>query len=78
VFSKVAGQDATKQFESFHNSGILDKYAHLKIGTLKSASANEQHDDDNDAGADEGPFGEGVPFGDPYWYQVGFNTTTQI
>lgn len=68
--AKVAGQDASTQFDSFHNASVLEKYAHLKIGTLKSTAdeTNETNDDD----ALDGPFGEGVPFGDPYWYQVIF------
>ncbi|UZO21678.1 uncharacterized protein OCT59_014065 [Rhizophagus irregularis] len=65
VLLKVAGTDATKQFDNFHNLGILEKYAQLQIGEVGSS----QEEVSNEAASGEGPFGDLVPFGDPYWYQ---------
>ncbi|PKY39198.1 putative acyl-CoA dehydrogenase [Rhizophagus irregularis] len=65
VLLKVAGTDATKQFDNFHNLGILEKYAQLQIGEVGSS----QEETSNEAASGEGPFGDLVPFGDPYWYQ---------
>ncbi|KAG9298685.1 hypothetical protein G9A89_012753 [Geosiphon pyriformis] len=65
VLVKVAGTDATKQFDNFHNLSILDKYApKLLIGEIGSAAQQDEV-----ASSEEGPFGDLVPFGDPYWYQ---------
>ncbi|GBB97549.1 hypothetical protein RclHR1_00300028 [Rhizophagus clarus] len=65
VLLKVAGTDATKQFDNFHNLSILEKYAQLQIGVVGSA----QEEVSNEAASGDGPFGDLVPFGDPYWYQ---------
>jgi hypothetical protein len=33
---RVAGRDATKQFQKYHNEGVLKKYGEkLKIGTVE-------------------------------------------
>uniref|UniRef100_A0A1D1Y850 Long-chain specific acyl-CoA dehydrogenase, mitochondrial n=1 Tax=Anthurium amnicola TaxID=1678845 RepID=A0A1D1Y850_9ARAE len=66
VLLKVAGTDATKQFDNFHNLAILEKYAsQLQIGEIGSA----QEETPQEAASGEGPFGDLVPHGDPYWYQ---------
>lgn len=62
-YCKVAGTDASAQFDSFHSVTILEKYGHLKIGSLHGSQGTETNDDAL-------MFGEGVPFGDPSWYQV--------
>nr|AAK63186.1 probable acyl-CoA dehydrogenase [Rhizophagus intraradices] len=65
VLLKVAGTDATKQFDNFHNLSVLEKHTQLQIGEVGSA----QEEVSNEASSGEGPFGDLVPFGDPYWYQ---------
>jgi alkylation response protein AidB-like acyl-CoA dehydrogenase/predicted heme/steroid binding protein len=72
IVLKVAGQDASKQFDNFHNQAILDKYTpKLCIGEIGSASSssasasNEQADEEIELTR----FGELVPYGDPTWYQ---------
>src|SRR6185437_16108318 len=66
VLLKVAGTDATKQFDNFHALSILDKYSSQlqvgEIGTAQDASSEEE-------ASLEGAFGDLVPHGDPYWYQ---------
>ncbi|KAF9955402.1 hypothetical protein BGZ65_003410 [Modicella reniformis] len=72
IILKNAGTDATKQFDAFHNAGVLEKYGALCIGVIGEApkeaapEAEQAADDDDD---DEMQFGEMVPFGDPSWYQ---------
>ncbi|KAG0030499.1 hypothetical protein BGZ82_007406 [Podila clonocystis] len=70
IILKNAGTDATKQFDAFHNAGVLEKYGALCIGVIgeapkdgpPSAAAAAIEDDDR-------TFGEMIPFGDPSWYQ---------
>jgi hypothetical protein len=46
---------------------VLEKYEHLKIGSVQGGQVPDMDDD--------APiFGEGIPFGDPNWYQVYFET----
>jgi len=65
VLLKVAGKDATKEFESLHSAGVLTKYSpSLCIGELNDKTSQ------SNAVEEEGTsFGEMVPFGDPCWYQ---------
>nr|CAG8623436.1 6875_t:CDS:2 [Entrophospora candida] len=64
---KVAGTDATKQFDDFHTLGTLEKYSSkLFIGKIGSGQIEEIN---QEAPSGEGSFGDLVPFGDPYWYQ---------
>ncbi|RHZ54188.1 hypothetical protein Glove_429g42 [Diversispora epigaea] len=66
VLLKVAGTDATKQFDNFHSLDILTKYApQLQIGEI----GNSQTEIINESPSGDGPFGDLVPHGDPYWYQ---------
>lgn len=49
---KVAGMDASKQFDAFHNQGILDKFGPgLQIGILGiiQDNNNNSHSYDDDA-----------------------------
>ncbi|KAG0210557.1 hypothetical protein BGX28_009193 [Mortierella sp. GBA30] len=75
ILLKNAGLDATKQFDAFHNPGVLEKYGALCIGIIgeppkggaivaTTESAQSTATDD-----DELQFGDMVPFGDPSWYQ---------
>ncbi|KAF9136238.1 hypothetical protein BGW39_003683 [Mortierella sp. 14UC] len=73
ILLKNAGMDATKQFDAFHNAGVLEKYGALCIGVIGeapkvggAAPAADAAPVDED---DELQFGEMVPFGDPSWYQ---------
>ncbi|KAF9430584.1 hypothetical protein BGZ94_005918 [Podila epigama] len=70
IILKNAGTDATKQFDAFHNAGVLEKYGALCIGSIgeppkeDAAAADTPSSDDDDR-----TFGDMVPFGDPSWYQ---------
>nr|CAG8482442.1 13959_t:CDS:2 [Entrophospora candida] len=67
VLMKVAGTDATKQFDNFHTLATLEKYSsQLLIGEIGSGQTEETA---HEPSSGEGPFGDLVPFGDPYWYQ---------
>ncbi|KAJ3268584.1 hypothetical protein HDV01_002563 [Terramyces sp. JEL0728] len=70
VLLKVAGQDATKQFDQFHNAQVLEKWGpKLLKGVIGSGAAQESAAEEPLEGLEEGDlFGDGVPFGDPYWY----------
>ena len=66
VLLRVAGQEATKQFNQFHSQSVLDqmgpKFLKGYIGAAKTEEEPAQV-------VDEGqPFGDLVPFGDPSWY----------
>ncbi|KAJ3157271.1 hypothetical protein HDU89_002683 [Geranomyces variabilis] len=77
ILLKVAGQDASKQFDQFHNKSVLDKIASKfykgDVGSGKESSAapaSKKQGSEPLAGLEEGEsFGEMVPFGDPNWYQ---------
>ncbi|KAI8823662.1 acyl-CoA dehydrogenase/oxidase [Fimicolochytrium jonesii] len=75
IILKVAGKDASKQFDQFHNKAIMDKYGpKLYIGDvgdgLSAPSSDAPAAEEPLEGLEEGDaFGEGVPFGDPSWYQ---------
>ncbi|KAJ3306990.1 hypothetical protein HDV03_003317 [Kappamyces sp. JEL0829] len=71
ILVKVAGQDATKQFDNFHNKAILDKWgpALYKGDVGSDAVAKPEEPEEPLQGLEEGDaFGDGIPFGDPYWY----------
>jgi predicted heme/steroid binding protein len=69
VLVKVAGKDASKQFDQFHNKAILDKWGpQLHVGDIGTANAEEATEEPLE-GLEQGElFGDMVPFGDPYWY----------
>ncbi|KAJ3417555.1 hypothetical protein HDV05_000012 [Chytridiales sp. JEL 0842] len=74
ILIKVAGQDASKQFDQFHNAAVLEKWGpKLLKGTIGKPVAQDSNAFDPEAeleGVEEGEtFGDLVPFGDPYWYQ---------
>jgi hypothetical protein len=76
VLLKVAGQDATKQFDQFHNNAILEKWGPSlykgDIGANASDVVADLHKEEEKPQAlEEGEaFGDMVPFGDPYWYSL--------
>ncbi|CAG8446654.1 2238_t:CDS:2 [Acaulospora colombiana] len=65
VLLKVAGTDATKQFDNFHSFDVAKKYPQLLIGSIGAANTEQE----THAASGDGPYGDLVPFGDPYWYQ---------
>jgi cytochrome b involved in lipid metabolism len=70
---KVAGQDASKQFDAFHNAAIMEKYGpQLYVGDIGEAP-KEQPESTVEGGEEEALFGDLVPYGDPYWY-MDFNS----
>ena len=80
VLLKVAGQDASKQFDSFHNKAVLDNWGpKLYKGDVGSATTEiaPVTPEEPLQGLEEvcstilakgEAFGDGIPFGDPYWY----------
>ncbi|KAJ3297994.1 hypothetical protein HK104_011289 [Borealophlyctis nickersoniae] len=72
ILLKVAGTDASKQFDQFHNAAILEKWGpKLYKGDIGDAVAEAAAESEEpESGLVEGEaFGELIPFGDPYWYQ---------
>ncbi|KAI8906269.1 acyl-CoA dehydrogenase/oxidase [Gorgonomyces haynaldii] len=69
VLLKVAGKDASKQFDQFHNEGILKQWG-PKLLKGDVGSGQQEQKELVLEGVEEGEaFGDGIPFGDPYWYQ---------
>ncbi|KAI8813727.1 acyl-CoA dehydrogenase/oxidase [Cladochytrium replicatum] len=76
VLIKVAGTDASKQFDQFHSAAILQQWGpKLLVGDIGSAAPKTtepvgyREEDVVFEGMEEGDtFGDGVPYGDPYWY----------
>ncbi|KAI9294847.1 acyl-CoA dehydrogenase NM domain-like protein [Neoconidiobolus thromboides FSU 785] len=67
ILLKVAGTDATKQFNTFHSKKVLEKYIpKLCIGQVETKGTEKQ---DKANHLSENAFGDMVPFGDPSWYQ---------
>ncbi|KAJ1563863.1 hypothetical protein HK405_000483, partial [Cladochytrium tenue] len=73
ILLKVAGQDATKQFDQFHSPAVLEKWGpRLYKGDLAGSQpvSSAPVEDAPLVGLEDGEsFGDMVPFGDPYWYQ---------
>uniref|UniRef100_A0A0G4IBZ9 Cytochrome b5 heme-binding domain-containing protein n=1 Tax=Chromera velia CCMP2878 TaxID=1169474 RepID=A0A0G4IBZ9_9ALVE len=74
ILLKAAGQDASAQFDKFHDvTKVLKQYEDLKIGTIGTGTAAAESSsagspaiiDDEEMGL----FGDMVPYGDPAWYQ---------
>jgi len=77
VIINLAGKDATKEFNSFHNvADVLGKYGPtLLVGSVGTAVASEPVKERSVVvkPVDPNLFGEGIPFGDANWYQ-GWNS----
>ncbi|KAL9555435.1 hypothetical protein MBANPS3_002345 [Mucor bainieri] len=84
VLLKVAGTDASKQFDAYHNASVLQNIAaKYEIGQMSDSSDSEQEgittteelDEQEKPSSENNPlimgetFGDMVPFGDPLWYQ---------
>ncbi|CAO3683335.1 unnamed protein product [Umbelopsis vinacea] len=62
VLLKASGTDATKQFDAFHNSGVLAQYGPgLLIGEIGTADSDNAQDEDDWTVSP-------VAFGDPMWH----------
>jgi predicted heme/steroid binding protein len=62
---KVAGLDASKQFDAFHNKGILEKFGpQLYVGDV----VEERQEAAQTFSEDSELYGELNPYGDPAWY----------
>lgn len=62
VLLKASGTDATKQFDAFHNSGVLAQYGPgLLIGEVGAADSDNAQDEDDWTVSP-------VAFGDPMWH----------
>lgn len=66
VLLKVAGTDATKQFDQFHKASVLEQYAQYCIGIVGEESKGSAT---SGKSASQNTFGDLVPYGDPNWYQ---------
>mmetsp|Transcript_6816 Transcript_6816/g.7463 ORF Transcript_6816/g.7463 Transcript_6816/m.7463 type:complete len:502 (+) Transcript_6816:31-1536(+) len=68
VVVKVAGTDATKAFNALHDArAIIAKYGkQLRVGVI--AGSKHTRAQPNNQLSTSGPFGDGIPFGDPSWY----------
>lgn len=73
VLLNVAGTDATKQFDQFHKMETLYKYGENlfvgKLGGAGDAAPSRTVIGTGGTGTLSDPFGEGIPYGDPNWYQ---------
>lgn len=83
VLLKMAGKDATKQFHQFHNDAIMQRVGlPMQIGVIGLSEPENKVQEakkSNPAPApslggqlvsgEQAQFGEGVPYGDPTWYQ---------
>ncbi|KAJ3044139.1 hypothetical protein HDV00_003243 [Rhizophlyctis rosea] len=74
ILLKVAGTDASRQFDQFHSAAVLEKYGPKlykgDVGNGSGEAEAEAEAAEPESGLVEGEaFGEGIPFGDPYWYQ---------
>src|ERR1044072_3093987 len=58
VLIKVAGTDATKQFDNFHALSILEKYGKLQIGVVGEAQEVQEDASSMEPVSGEGPFGD--------------------
>ncbi|KAI9318351.1 acyl-CoA dehydrogenase/oxidase [Dichotomocladium elegans] len=69
VLVKMAGKDASKKFEQFHNPAIMQKVGlPLQIGVIAATSTHDLSIG-TPLPAKQGCFGDGNPYGDPTWYQ---------
>eukprot|EP01006_Ploeotia_vitrea_P044152 TRINITY_DN66815_c6_g2_i1.p1 TRINITY_DN66815_c6_g2~~TRINITY_DN66815_c6_g2_i1.p1 ORF type:complete len:509 (-),score=292.31 TRINITY_DN66815_c6_g2_i1:1380-2906(-) len=79
VLLNYGGKDATKIFHGLHSDNVLEQYGpDLKIGVVasdaSSASSSSSSSSVVVAKYKQNPqnkwmYGDGVPFGDPYWYR---------
>jgi cytochrome b involved in lipid metabolism len=84
VLAKKAGKDATKEFKTFHNDAIMQRVGlPMQIGVIGSAEKVEEKKVEEKkpvkdvkkmdmrqlVSNQDAKFGEGMPYGDPTWYQ---------
>uniref|UniRef100_A0A7S4M790 Cytochrome b5 heme-binding domain-containing protein n=1 Tax=Vannella robusta TaxID=1487602 RepID=A0A7S4M790_9EUKA len=66
VLLNVAGKDATTQFQSLHQPGVLHQYDSLCIGTLAGTKKTNSR---SSGSSPEDKYGSKIPFGEPSWYR---------
>ncbi|KAG1435771.1 hypothetical protein G6F56_013841 [Rhizopus delemar] len=80
VLLKKAGKDASKEFKTFHNPAIMQRVGlPMQIGIIGTeakqdkpqsvATVKPQAAVTPQISHDLTRFGEGIPYGDPTWYQ---------
>lgn len=84
ILLKMAGKDATKKFQQFHNDSIMQRVGlPMQIGVIGSQEEKEEpkapaaapapapaaHSSGGEVSYISTKFGEGIPYGDPTWYQ---------
>lgn len=83
VLMKKAGKDASKEFKTFHNEAIMQRVGlPMQIGVIGSIEQPVQKEEQKPvvpvksvdihqliSSPEQARFGEGMPYGDPNWYQ---------
>jgi len=78
ILMGVAGKDASKQFEAFHGPNVLRKHGPRllvgRVGAKTSSASSSSGGGRGGSARGKSSFGEGVPYGDPYWYDSRFSS----
>ncbi|KAI8986413.1 acyl-CoA dehydrogenase/oxidase [Pilobolus umbonatus] len=76
ILMKKAGKDASKEFKAFHNNSIMQRQAlPLQVGVISAGDEEKKEaimvpqKTTIKQMTNIAPFGDGIPYGDPSWYQ---------